>query len=65
MGTYDASTSKRFVLKSSQAVSMTKSNILTFSSKMAKDKAYIPPTGVYNPEKCYSFISRPNLRKRV
>lgn len=65
MGSYDMATSKKYVMRSQQAVSMTKSNILNFSAKMAKDKAYIPPAGSYNPEKCYSQISRPNMKKRV
>ena len=65
MGTYEASTSKKFIMKSNLAVSIAKTNILTFSGQMAKDKAYIPPAGSYNPEKCYSFISRSGMRKRV
>lgn len=65
MGTYDAATSKKFVMKSNQAVTITKTNILTFSGQMAKDKAHIPPAGSYNHEKCYSFIARPIGRKRI
>ena len=64
-GTYEASTSKKFVMKSNQSVSITKTNILTFSGQMAKDKAFVPPAGSYNPEKCYTFISRPGMKKRV
>jgi hypothetical protein len=29
---------------------MTKSNIPTFTAKSAKDKAWCPPAGTYNPE---------------
>ncbi len=65
MATYDVLKSVKFVKKSSQAVSMSKSNIITFSGKMSKDKAYIPPAGSYKPEKCFSYISRPGMNKRV
>lgn len=64
MATYEAANSRRYVMKSTQAVSMTKSHILTFSSKMAKEKEYIPPAGHYSPEKCYKFVSRPGMKKR-
>ena len=47
------------------AVAMTKSNIPTFTAKSAKDKEWCPPAGSYNPEKCFSFVSRPNMKKRV
>lgn len=65
MATYDVQKSKKFVMKTVQASAMSKSNILTFSSKMAKDKASIPPPAHYNPEKCYGFISRSGMKKRV
>ena len=65
MGTYDAATSKKFVMKSNLAVSIAKTNILTFSGQMAKDKAHIPPPGSYNYEKGYGFIARPIYRKRI
>lgn len=65
MGTYNASASKKYVMRSQMAVSMTKSNIPTFTAKMAKDKEWCPPAGKYNPEKCYSFVSRPNMKRRV
>jgi hypothetical protein len=65
MGTYDAATSKKYVMKSNMAASIAKTNILTFSSQMAKDKAHIPPAGSYNHEKCYSFVARPVYRKRL
>jgi hypothetical protein len=44
---------------------MTKSDIPTFTAKSAKDKAWCPPAGTYNPEKCYTYISRPGMKKRV
>jgi hypothetical protein len=44
---------------------MTKSKIPTFTAKAAIDKAWCPPAGTYNPEKCFSQISRPNMKKRV
>ena len=65
MATYEVLKSVKYVKKSAQAVTMSKSNILRFSSKMAKDKEFVPPTGQYNPEKCFSYISRPGMKKRV
>ena len=65
MGTYNASVSKKYTLRSQMAVSMSKSNIPTFTAKSANDKAWCPPAGTYNPEKCYTAISRPNMKRRV
>jgi hypothetical protein len=65
MGTYDAVTSKRNVMRAQMAVVMSKSNIPTFTAMMSKVKAWCPPAGTYNPEKCYSFVSRPNMKRRV
>lgn len=65
MATYDAHTSKDFVLKRSMAVSMSKSLILRFSDQVAKDKMKIPSADKYNPGKCYSHIARVGMKKRV
>jgi hypothetical protein len=32
---------------------------------MAKDKAFVPSTGIYNIDKAYKAIGRPNLKKRI
>jgi hypothetical protein len=58
-------TSKKFVMKTVQSTTMSKTNILNFSGQMVKDKAYIPPPGSYNVDKCAKFVYKPGMRKRV
>ncbi|CDW75861.1 UNKNOWN [Stylonychia lemnae] len=59
MGSYNPSKSYKNIDKKTHNVIISKTDTPNFSAKYAKEKAFVPPCGTYDADKCYSKVHRP------